>query len=199
MGKGFNIGYLRVSSIDQNEARQVEGIKAAGIVLDKTYIDKASGKNTDRPQLIAALDKCREGDTLVVYSMDRLARSVIDLRKLVDDLVSRDVQVQFVKEKMTFKKPTEGKKSHEDLMNELMLTMMGAIAEFERGLIKERQREGIAIAKVKGNVYKGRKHALDATRAAEMRKRAESGENKAKLAREFGISRAALYVYLKAA
>jgi len=200
MSRGRTVAYVRVSSVDQNEARQLEGIKDAGIEVDKTFIEKASGKSTDRPQLQRVLEMLWEGDTLVVHSMDRLARSVIDLRKLVDDLVARDVRVQFVKEKLTFRKPTGGHKSHDELMAALMLTMLGGIAEFERGLILERQREGIAAAKLKtgkDKVYRGRKPALSTERAAELRKRAAAGENKAALAREFGISRAALYVYIQ--
>lgn len=199
MSRGRTVAYVRVSSTDQNEARQLEGIKDAGIAVDKTFVEKASAKSTDRPQLQRVLEMLWEGDTLVVYSMDRLARSVIDLWRLVDELVARDVRVQFVKEKLTFRKPTGGKKSHEELMAELMLTMLGGIAEFERGLILERQREGIEIAKRKGDVYRGRKPSLTPERAAELRERVKAGANKAALAREFGISRAALYVYLAAA
>lgn len=185
--KGQLVGYVRVSSVDQNEGRQLEGID-----LDKTFTDKASGKDTKRPQLERALEFLREGDVLIVHSMDRLARNLDDLRSIVQKLTKRGVSVQFVKESLTFT-------GEDSPMATLLLSVMGAFAEFERSLIRERQREGIAIAKAKGDVYKGRKPSLSAERAADLRKRAATGENKAALAREFGISRAALYVYLAAA
>jgi DNA invertase Pin-like site-specific DNA recombinase len=186
MASGHIVGYVRVSSVDQNDVRQLDGIK-----VDRTFTDKASGKDTKRPQLHAALTHLREGDTLVVHSMDRLARNLDDLRKIVLDLTARGVKVQFMKENLTFT-------GEDSPMSNLLLSVMGAFAQFERELIKERQREGIAIAKKEG-VYKGRKPSLSAERAAELKKRADAGEAKAGLAREFGISRAALYVYLNAA
>jgi DNA invertase Pin-like site-specific DNA recombinase len=183
--KGQVIGYRRVSSVDQNEARQLEGIE-----LDKTFTDKASGKDTKRPQLERAIEFLREGDVLVVHSMDRLARNLDDLRAIVLKLTKRGVSVQFLKESLTFT-------GEENAMAQLLLSVMGAFAEFERSLIRERQREGIALAK-KAGVYKGRKPSLSAEEAQKLRQRAAGGENKAALAREFGISRAALYVYLAA-
>jgi DNA invertase Pin-like site-specific DNA recombinase len=180
---GKRVGYVRVSSVDQNTQRQLDGE-----ALDKVYEDKASGKDTKRPQLQAALDFLREGDTLVVHSMDRLARNLDDLRRTVMGLTKKGVKVQFIKESLTFT-------GEDSAMSNLLLSVMGAFAEFERELIKERQREGIAIAKAKGNVYKGRKPSLSADDATELKRRATAGENKAALAREFGISRAALYVY----
>lgn len=134
---------------------------------------------------------CRGGDTLVVHSMDRLARNLDDLRKIVLALTTKGVKVQFVKENLTFT-------GEDSPMANLLLSMLGAVSQFERELIKERQREGIALAKRRG-VYKGRRPSLSAERAAELRKRvAEAKVNKADLAREYGISRAALYVYLAA-
>ena len=182
---GKRIGYVRVSSVDQNEMRQLDGID-----VDKRFVDKASGKDTKRPQLQAALDYAREGDVLVVHSMDRLARNLDDLRRLVLGLTERGVVVEFVKEHLTFT-------SEENAMSKLLLSVMGAFAEFERALIKERQREGIAIAKKKG-VYKGRKPSLTPERVQELRKRVKSGEKRAALAREFGISRETLYQYARA-
>jgi len=182
---GQRIGYKRVSTNEQNTARQLEGT-----TVDKVFQDKASGKDTARPQLKAALEFCREGDTLVVHSMDRLARNLTDLRLLVNDLTKRGVAVQFVKESLTFT-------GEDSPMANLLLSMLGAVAEFERALLLERQREGIAIAKAEGK-YKGRKKALSAALATELRRRASSGEEpKAVLAREFGISRETLYTYLK--
>lgn len=187
MAAGHTVGYIRVSSVDQNTVRQLDGLK-----LDKEFTDKASGKDMKRPQLERALEFLREGDTLVVHSMDRLARNLDDLRKIVLDLTKKGVKVQFVKENLTFT-------GEDSPMANLLLSTLGAVAQFERELIKERQREGIAIAKKRG-VYKGRKPSLSAERAADLRKRVAAGKvNKADLAREFGISRAALYVYLASA
>lgn len=184
--RGQTVGYIRVSTLEQNTERQLEGV-----AVDKTFTDKASGKDTERPQLAAALEYVREGDTLVCHSMDRLARNVEDLRRLVRELTARGVAVQFVKESLTFT-------GEDSPMANLLLTMLGAVAEFERSLIKERQLEGIAIAKAKG-VYKGRKPALSPERAGALRaKDAENGgRGRTALAKEFGISRETLYQYLR--
>jgi DNA invertase Pin-like site-specific DNA recombinase len=184
------IAYIRVSTVDQNTDRQIEGIKS--ISPDKVFTDKCGGKDTKRPQLEAMLSYIREGDTLVVHSLDRLGRSLDDLRKVVTDLNSRGVVVQFLKENLTF----AGDDSDTSL-SKLMFNMLSSFAEFERSLIRERQREGIALAKKKG-VYRGRKPSLTAEQASDLRKRVASGEKKAALAREFGISRETLYQYLRA-
>jgi DNA invertase Pin-like site-specific DNA recombinase len=180
---GKRVGYIRVSSVDQNTERQLEGVQ-----VDKRFTDKASGKDTKRPLLQAALEYLRDGDVLVVHSMDRLARNLDDLRKIVSDLTARGVVVEFVKEKLTFT-------GADNAMSKLLLSVMGAFAEFERSLLKERQREGITLAK-KAGVYKGRKRALTPERARELRDRVKAGEKKAAVAREFGISRETLYSYL---
>jgi DNA invertase Pin-like site-specific DNA recombinase len=133
---GQKIGYKRVSTIDQNTARQLDGVS-----LDKLFEDKASGKDTNRPELQAALSYCREGDTLVVHSMDRLARSLVDLRGMVTKLTGRGVAVEFVKENLRFN-------GDDSPMAILLLSLLGAVAEFERSLILERQREGIALESV---------------------------------------------------
>lgn len=184
--KGQLVGYVRVSTLDQNTERQLEGLSPA-----KTFTDKASGRDTDRPQLQLALGYVREGDTLVVHSMDRLARNLDDLRATVRDLTGRGVAVQFLKEGLTFT-------GEDNPMATLMLSVMGAFAEFERALIRERQREGIAIAKEKG-VYKGRKKALspEQVQSLKTKDRDNGGKNRAALAREFGISRETLYQYLR--
>lgn len=181
---GYRVGYVRVSSFDQNPERQLDHIQ-----LDKVFVDKASGKNTQRPELDALLAFVREGDAVVVHSMDRLARNLDDLRSLVQKLTEREVRVEFVKENLTFT-------GEDSPMANLLLSMMGAFAEFERALIHERQREGIALARQRG-AYRGRKKALSPDQAAELRQRSAGGEQKAKLAREFGISRETLYQYLK--
>ena len=184
MHKGQRVGYVRVSTLDQNTDRQLDGVE-----LDKVFTDKASGKDTKRPQLIAALEYVREGDTLFVHSMDRLGRNAEDLLRIVRELAGRGVSVEFVKNRLTF----AGK---EDPMGKLMLTMLAAFGEFERALIRERQREGIAIAKAKG-VYKGRKKALALEQLRELVELARSGMPKAELARSYGISRETVYQYLR--
>ncbi len=182
--KGQNIGYVRVSTLDQNTDRQLDGIH-----LDRTFTDKASGKDIKRPELEACLKHLRNGDVLHVHSMDRLARNLDDLRKIVKELTSRGVAVQFHKENMTFS-------GDDSPMANLMLSVMGAFSEFERALIRERQREGIALAKVRG-AYKGRKKSLSPQQMADLKIRVEAGEPKAKVARELNISRETLYKYLK--
>ncbi|QJE03692.1 recombinase family protein (plasmid) [Massilia forsythiae] len=182
---GQRIGYIRVSSFDQNPERQLDHVQ-----VDKQFIDKASGKDTLRPQLDALLSFAREGDTVVVHSMDRLARNLDDLRRLVHQLTRRGIRIEFVNECLTFT-------GEDSPMANLLLSVMGAFAEFERALIRERQREGIALAKQRG-AYRGRKKALVDDQVVELRRRAGAGEPKATLAREFGISRETLYQYLKA-
>jgi DNA invertase Pin-like site-specific DNA recombinase len=182
--QGHRIGYIRVSSFDQNPERQLEQVK-----VSKVFTDKASGKDTERPALDELLAFVREGDTVVVHSMDRLARNLDDLRRLVQQLTKRGVRIEFVKECLTFT-------GEDSPMANLLLSVMGAFAEFERALIRERQREGIALAKQRG-AYWGRKKALSTEQVAELQSRASAGEQKAKLAREYGISRETLYQYLK--
>jgi DNA invertase Pin-like site-specific DNA recombinase len=183
-GKGQRIGYIRVSSYDQNPDRQLDGVQ-----LDRKYTDTASGKDTQRPQLQELLDYARDGDTIVVHSMDRLARNVDDLRRIVQHQTKRGVSIQFVKENLLF----TGQRSP---INELMLNILGGIAQFERDCIKERQLEGIALAKKRG-VYKGRKRQLTPEQVSELCRRIATGDKKAAIARQFGISRETLYQYLR--
>lgn len=183
---GQRIGYKRVSTVDQNTARQLDGV-----AVGKVFEDKASGKNTARPQLQAALEFCRQGDTLVVHSMDRLARNLGDLLALVKGLTDRGVAVEFVKESLKFT-------GDDGPMSQLLLSLLGAVAQFERALLLERQREGIAIAKAEGK-YKGRKRTLNTAKARELVNRASAGDvSKTALAKEYGVSRETLYQYLKA-
>ena len=183
---GQRIGYVRVSSVEQNTDRQLEGLELA-----RTFTDKASGKDTQRPELEQLLKFVREGDTVVVHSMDRLARNLDDLRRLVADLTKRGVKIQFIKESLTFT-------GEDSPMSNLLLSVMGAFAEFERALIRERQREGVALAKQRG-AYKGRKKTLSPQDVAVLKKRIEAGETKAKVARDLGLSRETLYQYLREA
>jgi DNA invertase Pin-like site-specific DNA recombinase len=181
---GQDVGYLRVSTIDQNTARQLDSVR-----LDKKFEDHASGKNAHRPQLAACLAHLREGDTLHVHSMDRLCRNLDDLRRIVKELTARGVVVRFHKEGLTF--------TGEDApMSTLLLSMLGAVAEFERSIILERQREGIAIAREEGK-YRGRKPSLTPEGIQELLRRAASGESKTKLALDLGISRETVYSYLR--
>jgi DNA invertase Pin-like site-specific DNA recombinase len=182
---GQRIGYIRVSTLDQHVERQLEGI-----AVDKTFIDHASGKDTTRPQLALLMSFVRTGDTVIVHSMDRLARNLDDLRRIVRTLTDRGVRIEFVKEHLVFT-------GEDSPMASLMLSVMGAFAEFERALIHERQREGIALAKQRG-AYKGRKKSLSQTEVAQLRERLTTGISKAQVARALGISRQTLYQYLRA-
>lgn len=181
---GQKIGYIRVSSSDQNTDRQLDGL-----MLDRTFTDKVSGKSTDRPQLQEMLRFVRDGDHLLVHSMDRLARNLIDLRQMVQDLTGRGVIITFVKEGLVFN-------GDDAAMSVLLLSVMGAVAEFERAILRERQAEGIRIARMKG-VYKGRKAALTDEQIEEVRQKIAAGIPKAKIAREFKCSRETIYKYIR--
>ena len=181
---GKRIGYVRVSTIWQNHERQLDGIE-----LDRCFIDKASGKTVDRPQLDELMAYVREGDTVLVHSMDRLARNVDDLRKLVQTLTNQNIKVEFLKEGLSFT-------GEESPMSQLLLSVMGAFAQFERSLIKERQMEGITIAKNKG-LYRGRKKCLTQEQVEEIKARVDKGDKKSHVAKEFGISRETLYTYMR--
>ena len=139
----MNIAYVRVSTIEQNEARQLEALEKHNI--DKWFTEKVSGKNTNRPQLQAMLEFARDGDTVYIHDLSRLARSTKDLLDIVDMLNTKGVHLISNKENLDTSTPT----------GKLMLTMIGAINEFERTNLLERQREGIAIAKAQGK-FKGR-------------------------------------------
>lgn len=141
-----NIAYVRVSSIDQNIARQQEAIEEH-IKIDKWFIDKTSGKDKNRPKLNQMLEYVREDDTIYIHSLDRLARNTMDLLNIAKDLTEQGIKLHSLKDSFVFDNTPTGK---------LLLTVLGAVAEFERAIAKERQLEGIAIAK-KNNVYKGRK------------------------------------------
>jgi DNA invertase Pin-like site-specific DNA recombinase len=139
-----NIGYVRVSTIEQNDARQIEALTKHNI--DKWFTEKVSAKDTNRPQLKAMIDYARAGDTIFIHDLSRLARSTKDLLEIVEQLQNKGIELSSNKENIDTTTPT----------GKLMLTMIGAIAEFERANMLERQKEGIAIAKAEG-AYKGRK------------------------------------------
>lgn len=180
---GQHIGYIRVSTLEQNTARQLDGVQ-----LNKIFTDRVSGKSIDRPQLQACLEYVREGDTLHVHSMDRLARNLDDLRGLVRQLTAKGVAVQFHKENLTFT-------GEDSPMANLLLSTLGAFSQFERELLRERQKEGIAIAKAAGK-YRGGKPKLNPDQVTDLKARVATGVPKAKVAREFSISRETLYTYL---
>ncbi len=180
---GQRVGYVRVSSLGQCTDRQLDGVP-----LDETFTDRCSGRDTNRPALIALLKHVRAGDTIVCHSLDRLARNLTDLRALVSDLTDRGVRVEFMKENLAFT-------GEDSPLQTLLLSMLGSVAEFERTLINERQLEGVALAKAAGR-YKGGTPKLSSQRAAQLRERVAAGEPKAALAREFGITRQTLYNYL---
>ena len=181
---GQRVGYIRVSTLDQHTERQLEGIK-----VNKTFLDQASGKDIKRPQLDQLMSFVRSGDTVIVHSMDRLARNLDDLRRIVQTLTGKGVRIEFVKEHLAFT-------GEDSPMAHLMLSVMGAFAEFERALIKERQREGIAQAKKRG-AFKGRRKSLSSAEVAALHKQIAAGVSKAQVARELGISRQTLYQYLR--
>ena len=172
------VGYRRVSTLDQNLDRQDLGD------TDKVFEEKLSGKSAkDRPALQALIDYVREGDVLVVYSIDRLARDLRDLQDLVQSMNDKGVTVRFLSEGLTFSADKD------DAFAKLQLQMMGAFAEFERNIIKKRQAEGIAKAKAKG-VYKGRKATIDREKVKSLR---EEGLSTYKIAAEMGISRMSVH------
>lgn len=180
------IGYARVSSKDQNLERQTAALKKEKVF--RIFTDTASGSSTHRPGLDGALNYLRPGDQLIVTSMDRLARSLIDLHRLVGDLTARDVSVKFIKEGQTYS-------LNSTPLAKLMLGLLGSVAEFERAIIRERQAEGIARAKERG-VYKGRAKVLTDEQLAQAREWVGEGVPKAEVARRLGIGRTTLYSYL---
>lgn len=173
------VGYVRVSTVEQNEERQLITMKKHGV--EKIYSEKISAKNTKRPQLQLMLDFVREGDTVVIHDFSRLARSTSDLLKIVEFLNEKGVILISEKENIDSKTPT----------GKLMLTMIGAINEFERTNLLERQREGIELAKKRG-VYKGRKKISIPDFEKHYSRYLNRELSKSELARELNISRPTL-------
>lgn len=186
MNGKHNVAYIRVSSVDQNTDRQLEGLE-----FDRTFIEKVSAKDTKRPELQTCISHLRGGDMLHVHSIDRLARNLYDLQGIVKTLTGQGVSLRFHKENLTFT-------GEDNPMQELMLHMMGAFAQFERSLIKERQREGIASAKARG-VQIGAKRKLTDAQVAEIKERIAKGEAKKALAKEYCVARQTLYSAIREA
>jgi DNA invertase Pin-like site-specific DNA recombinase len=178
--KGQNVGYIRVSSVDQNTERQLDGVE-----LDKIFTEKLSGKDTNRPELQRCLEHLREHDVLHVHSIDRLARNLKDLQTIVDEQNKKGVAVHFHKENLVFA-------GNASPMNTLMFQMLGAFAEFERTLIKERQREGIAAAKARGQKL-GAPSKLNASQVEEIKMLVSCGNSKTTIAKQYGITTQTIY------
>ena len=181
-GRGQVVGYARVSAADQNFDRQIAVLGDT----DRLFTDTVSGGSTRRPGLEAML-YVRDGDTVVVSSMDRLARSLRDLLDLVDELTSIGVAVLFQREAQTYRPDADA-----DPTGRLLLSMLGVVSEFERSLVRERQADGIAAAKARG-AYKGGRPALTATQLDGACARVAAGVPKAVVARDLGVHRSTLY------
>jgi DNA invertase Pin-like site-specific DNA recombinase len=177
--------YIRVSTESQNTERQLQGID-----YDVEFLEKVSGKDSNREQLTLMLRILKTGDLVNVHSLDRLARNTQDLLKIVDEIITKGASVKFHKENLMF----DG--NDKNPMNELMLTMLGAFAQFERSIMLERQREGIAIAKAKGK-YKGRKSSLTNEQMQEMKVDFNNGMKKTEIAEKYGVTRSYVYQLVK--
>lgn len=181
-----HVGYVRVSSYSQNTDRQLIGVE-----LDKTFTEKASAKDANRPQLQTCIEWLRDGDVLHVHSIDRLARNLQDLENIVNQLTSKGVEIRFLKENLNFNGDSENP------MNRLLLQLLGAVSQFERSLINERRKEGMAAAKRAGKQI-GAKRKLTSEDVTAIRKRLSGGDTKKALALEYSVSRQTLYDALRA-
>ena len=174
------INYIRVSTASQNTARQLVDVPS-----DRIFTDKCSGKNIDRPAFKQMLDFAREGDVINCHELSRLARNTMDLLNIVQTLNDKGITINFIKEGLSFT-------GNADAFQTLMLTMLGAVAQLERDISLERQREGIAIAKAAGK-YKGRPSAYSEVEFSNIKAEFTNTKNKAALARKYNISRSYLY------
>ena len=181
-----NVAYIRVSTIEQNEARQLEAMKSKGI--ERYFTEKASAKDTNRPELQAMLDFVREGDVVYIHDFSRLARSTKDLLDIIEQLQAKGVNLVSNKESIDTSTP-QGK---------LMVTMLGAIYEFERANLLERQREGIAVAVKEGKYRGGQVKRIDAKQFDKLYEQYQSREiTKVVFAQRLGVSRPTLDKILK--
>ncbi|MFZ7793188.1 recombinase family protein [Acinetobacter lwoffii] len=192
--KGYLVGYIRVSSVDQNTERQL-----ADIELDRCYIDKITGIRSKRPQLEEMMMFVREGDTVIVHSLDRLARDLFLLLKIIEKLNKKGVSVKFLKENLTFNSFSKNP------MDELILHIFGAVAQFQRSIIKEAQREGIKLRKDRGE-YKGRKRVFTDEKLNELKDILRKKNSNVKeykkirysaIAKKFNVSTVTLWRYRK--
>lgn len=181
--KGCKVGYIRVSSLEQNPERQLEGLN-----IHHIYMDRCSGKTRERPKLEEMMRFLRIHDEVYVHSMDRLARNLEDLLKLVKEILSKGCSIHFIKERIEFNC------EEDNPMGKLMLSVFGAIAEFERALIRDRQREGIELAKRKGK-YKGRPQSVTPEQIQEI-KDLYPRVHKAEIARRFNLNPRTITKYL---
>lgn len=182
-----SIAYIRVSTREQSLGRQEDGM--SGLHIDKVFEEKVSGKSRERPELRACIDYAREGDTLYIYSIDRLARSLSDLQSIIDELVNKGVTVKFIKESQTYSRDKANP------FNKVLLQVLGAFAEFERNIMLERQAEGIAHAKIHGT-KSGKpfgKQPIDYTLAPKAKKLLDSGMTISQIALDLNLSRASIY------
>ena len=177
-----HLGYIRVSSVDQNTARQLNEI-----MLDKKFVDKCSGKDTNRPALKQLIEYAREGDVVHCHDISRMARNTEDLLRLVKLFTEQGIDLKFQKEHLEFT-------GEANPVQQLMVTMLGGIYQFERAMILERQREGIAIAKAKGK-YKGK--PPNTVLHEQIRLKYSEGMNKAQIAKTLSCARATVYKALK--
>ena len=182
---GQTVGYARTSTLDQVAGYESQLRDLEGVGCSKLFKEQVSAVGS-RPALAACLDYLREGDTLVVTKLDRLARSVMHLGEIVAALTAKGAALRVLNIGLDTSTPT----------GKLLLNMLGSVAEFERDMMLERQREGIALARKQGK-YRGRKKALNPEQVQQLRQRVQAGEPKATLARELGISRETLYQYLE--
>ena len=185
-----SIGYIRVSTREQSTGRQSDGMES--LKLDMVFTEKASGKSKERPELHACINYAREGDTVYIYSIDRLARSLGDLEAIIKQLVDKGVTIQFIKECQTYSR------DNSNPFNKVLLQVLGAFAEFERNIMLERQAEGIAHAKANGTKT-GKpfgNQPLDMNRRPEAIEFSKQGMNITQIAKAMDLSRASIYKLL---
>lgn len=183
--KGQKIGYVRVSTSCQNGDRQLEKMD-----LDKTFTEKISGKDTNRPQLNEMISYVREGDEIYVHSLDRLGRSLLDLQNIIQKIVDKQCSITFSKENLTFSQ------NEDNPMDTLLLHILGSFAEFERKIIRQRQQEGITKALSKGVKF-GRENKLSLSQVESLKYDLMEGKKILQLAKKYDVSRSTIYNYKK--